>query len=354
MKTPLRTSWSASLLALCITTSSLSALAQTPEERAGARSAARAGVEAYDAGRYAESLDRFNRAEKLVHAPTHLLYIARCNVKLGFLVRAQEAYQQLIREQLGAGAPQAFRDAQASAERELAEIAPKIGSLTVTINGLADPSHATVTMDGSPISSALIGIPFPADPGKHVFVVSAEGYTSQTVERSLPEGGKDTVELKLQATSSAPGLAANTAQPESHPGDTQTASSPGEPAPSSTRSSLRIPAYAALGVGVLGIGAGTYFFLARSKAKGDASDAFDACAPDCTASERRHIDDLDSKAASRGTFSAVSFIVGGVGAIAGVTLLVLDAGHSDASKSASKSQLRGWVGPGSLGLSGSF
>ncbi|MGC4065119.1 MAG: hypothetical protein QM784_10830 [Polyangiaceae bacterium] len=65
--------------------------------------------------------NRFNRAEKLVHAPTHLLYIARSNVKLGYLVRAQEAYQQLIREQLGASAPQAFRDAQGAAERELAE-----------------------------------------------------------------------------------------------------------------------------------------------------------------------------------------------------------------------------------------
>ncbi|MGC4065117.1 MAG: hypothetical protein QM784_10820 [Polyangiaceae bacterium] len=117
---------------------------------------------------------------------------------------------------------------------------------------------------------------------------------------------------------------------------------------------MRIPAYAALGVGVLGIGAGTYFFIARSKAKSDASDAFDACTPDCSASDRRHIDDLDSKAASRGTLSVVGFVVGGVGAIAGVTLLVLDAGHSDAPKSASAPALRGWVGPGSLGLSGSF
>ncbi|MGC4065118.1 MAG: hypothetical protein QM784_10825 [Polyangiaceae bacterium] len=64
------------------------------------------------------------------------------------------------------------------------------------MSGVADPAQVTVTMDSTPISSALIGIPFPADPGKHVFVAAADGYSSQSVERSLPEGGKDIIELK--------------------------------------------------------------------------------------------------------------------------------------------------------------
>jgi hypothetical protein len=354
MKTLLGADWNSCLFGLCIAITSASALAQTPEERAGARASARAGVEAYDAGRYAESLDRFSRAEKLVHAPTHLLYLARTNAKLGYLVRAQEAYQQLIREQLGASAPQAFRDAQVAAERELAEIALKIGSVTVAVTGLAEPSRATVTMDGVAISSALIGIPFPADPGKHVFVASADGYSSQSVEQNLSEGGKETIELRLQATANASSTPEVAPQPSDTTSGARATESTEGAGPNADRSSLKIPAFAALGVGVLGIGAGTYFVFARGKANDDASSEYHSCAPDCSASQQQRIDDLDSKAASHGTLSLVSYVLGGVGAAAGITLLVLDAGRSDTSKSASASELRGWVGPGSLGLSGSF
>jgi len=53
------------------------------ENRAAARSAAVAGATAMNEGRFAEAADLFTRAEALVHAPTHLLYLARTQVKLG-------------------------------------------------------------------------------------------------------------------------------------------------------------------------------------------------------------------------------------------------------------------------------
>ncbi len=52
------------------------ASAQTDEERAGARAAGLAGLEAYQAGKYDQAVDYFGRAESLMHAPTHLLYLA--------------------------------------------------------------------------------------------------------------------------------------------------------------------------------------------------------------------------------------------------------------------------------------
>src|SRR5579883_2443273 len=50
------------------------------------------------------------RAEALVHAPTHLLYIARTEAKLGQLVEASETYARIQHEALAPDAPKAFVD----------------------------------------------------------------------------------------------------------------------------------------------------------------------------------------------------------------------------------------------------
>ena len=73
-------------LALALLTAAPMADAQTNSERAGARAAAGEGLKAFNEGRHAEAIDLFTRAESLVHAPPHLLYIARANEKLGWLV----------------------------------------------------------------------------------------------------------------------------------------------------------------------------------------------------------------------------------------------------------------------------
>src|SRR4051812_5156740 len=66
--------------------------AQTDHDRAAARSAAEAGADAFEQGHFERSLEFFGRAEQLVHAPPHLLYMARSFVKLGRLVDARETY----------------------------------------------------------------------------------------------------------------------------------------------------------------------------------------------------------------------------------------------------------------------
>src|SRR3954463_8383902 len=88
------------------------AWAQTKEQKAGARAAADAGGDAFDAGKYAEAADLFERAERLLHAPPHLLYAARAHAKLGHVVEARELYLTLTREHLAANAPRPFREAQ--------------------------------------------------------------------------------------------------------------------------------------------------------------------------------------------------------------------------------------------------
>src|SRR4051812_32878443 len=81
------------------------ALAQTDEQRSGARAAATAGGKAYGDGQWEQSIDMFSRAETLVHSPVHLLYMGRAHEKLGQLVRARESYLRITNEELPASAP---------------------------------------------------------------------------------------------------------------------------------------------------------------------------------------------------------------------------------------------------------
>src|SRR5215468_6119020 len=129
-----RTLSSAALFLLMCATAAPS-FAQTDEQRAGARSLATEGAQAFNEGRFKDAVDLFTKAESLVHAPPHLLFMARAHAKLGQFVKAREAYLKIVKEQLAPNAPQAFRDAQATADEERKQVEPHIGRLTVKVEG---------------------------------------------------------------------------------------------------------------------------------------------------------------------------------------------------------------------------
>src|SRR6476661_8447773 len=107
--------------------------ADADEHRAGARAAATEGAKAMEEGRYEQAIDLFTRAESLVHAPPHLVYMARSYVKLGKLVRASETYLKVTRETLASNAPKAFSEAQTIANEELAALKGRLPSVTIEV-----------------------------------------------------------------------------------------------------------------------------------------------------------------------------------------------------------------------------
>jgi hypothetical protein len=126
----------------------LPARAQTDEQRAAARSLATNGATAFNEGRYGDAIDMFRRAEALVHAPPHLLYLARSEAKLGRLVASRESYLKIVKETLPAGAPQAFRDAQVAADQELRQVEPRIANLQISVEGGQGAQDLKVVVNG--------------------------------------------------------------------------------------------------------------------------------------------------------------------------------------------------------------
>jgi hypothetical protein len=319
-------------------------------------------------GRWADCADLMSRAESLVHSPTHLLYMARAYAKLGKLVIARETYNRVIREQLPANAPPAFRAAQADAKKELEALKPRVPYISVVVQG-AGPLPVIVTMDGVRVPDALVGVPRPVDPGEHRFQARGEGMESNVNTVTVHEGDRETVVLTLKEGGGLkPGEAgeppedappAEPASAETKPGQEPQPLAPEQPGGADEGvqaedkgAGLRIGAYAAFGVGAVGLGLGTVFIIQRGSKRSEADDLYSQCAPTCPPATQDEIADLDSSADSAGTLATVGFIVGGVGIASGVTLLLLSS--KQAPTESAQAHIEPWIGLGSAGVRGTF
>lgn len=339
-------------VALAVATSALigaaPAHAQTDEERAGARAAAMEGVRAFQDQRWTEAIDYFNKAESLIHAPTHLLYLARAYTQTGQLVKAREAYVKLVKEQLPPNAPQAFQDAQRDGAGELAAIEKRLPSVRVLVQGASN--NVTATQDEVPFPSVLIGVPRPVDPGKYAFRAFAPGLASDTVTVDLAEGQREVVTLVLKPSNEAVVGAANgtdAGAPQAPLHRDEGASSPARPGGGS--SAMTLGGYVGLGVGVLGLGAGTVFAIVSH---GKRADGDELCPGGlCRVSDKSELEALDSQASLMGQLAIAGFAVGAAGVATGVTLLLLGRETPSPAKVGSVTP---WVGYGSAGVAGTF
>jgi hypothetical protein len=279
---------------------------------AAARALGQEGVKLADAGNCQDAIDRLARAEKLFHAPTTLGRLGECQVQVGKIVEGTENLNKVVRETLAPGAPAAFKQAQERAARVLAEAKPKIARLKIAV---AEPSEApySVKVDGEPIPLASLNTNRPMDPGEHTIEAAAPGYKTTRAKVTLPEGGSDSVALRLEADEAA-------SKPEPAATGPVAPPPPKEVAPEEDRPmiSSRLPAYVAFGVGAAGVAVGSIFGLMALGKKGDLEDA---CSPVrvCPPSERERIDD----GKTFGTVSTVGFVIGGAALVAGAALFFM-------------------------------
>jgi hypothetical protein len=354
------------------------AWAQSDEERAGARAAATEGAQAFGKQRWAEAADLFSRAESLVHAPPHLLYMARAHVHLGRLVKAQEEYLKITRENLAPTAPKAFQDAQGDAAKELKELEPRVPQVKAVVKG-GEGRTLILTVDGEKVPAALIGVQRPIDPGEHRFQAMAEGLVSDVLTQTIREGTKETVTLFLKPGTppipiagtappggSAPGAAtsvpsaAPTAAPAASVATAGTGTTVGADTtvpPSGGGGGLRAASFVVLGLGAVGLGVAAVFASKASSKHKESDTQFDAAcgmnSAKCDA-ETPAIRDLEKQANDAKSLANIGLIAGGVGVAAGVTLLLLSGGGGSSSTGQPAASLTPWIGPASAGLSGKF
>lgn len=320
-------------VALALVLFSSRALAGDASDVAAARELATEGVILADAGKCEQAIDKLARAEKLFHAPTILGRLGECQVEVGKLVEGTENLQKVIREPLGAAPPGAFVAARARAQKVLAIAQPKIAKLTIFV----EPETATVTVDGSPISSASLGTPRPTDPGLHAIEARAPGHQPMVKNISLTTSQVASITLKLEPTPDEP---TPPKEPTPEPPAKVVVTKPTPPAERAPVD--RTAAYVALGIGTAGLVAGTTFGLLALDQK---SALDDACVDKrCGRDAQSTLDDAQRWAA----FSSVGFAVGIAGLAAGTVLLITTPSDNK------RVHVAPTVGLGTFGLHGEF
>lgn len=189
------------LASLVVWLASSSAFAQMSEgeKKAAARAAYMEGVQLQDQGKPEGALAKFEAAQKLYDAPTHLLRIAQCQALLGKLVEAAETYETLTRKNLPAGSPEVFVQAQEQAKSEVPGLRQRIPTLKITVSPAPSTLQSlVVSVNDKQMPNELIGIARPVNPGAYRLSATANGYaTKAPVDLDLKEKESKSVELVL-------------------------------------------------------------------------------------------------------------------------------------------------------------
>ncbi len=318
---------------------SADAFAQTDADKAMARQLAVDGQEALDKGDAKTAEQRFAQADKLFHAPTLLLGLARAHKAQKKYFSAQAAYLKIISEGASPSSPPAFQRAVDDAKKEVEEVSGKVGNLVVSVKGNVE--GLSVTVDGEKISVAALGLKRPIDPGEHAVKATAPGYKEKNEKVRVEEGASQSVELSLEKDPNyVPPAVPSEAKPIDPKVDPRFIT---DAKPVETRAN-HLGSYIAWGVGGAGLILGVTTGIV---AMGKKSSIEKACGGNtCPASEQSNIDSYKTM----GTLSTIGFIVAGVGGAAGAVLW-FTAPQEEVKVSR---RITPYVLPGSVGLSGNF
>jgi hypothetical protein len=341
------------LMAAWVLASLLSATAAhadpTSADRETARTLMQQGREARDKGDLKEALKRFKGADDIMHVPTTALEVARAQVALGQFVEARDFIAEIRQIPPKPNEPAPFKEARKKADDLDASLNGRIPSLHISVTGGPDGAEATVTVDGVQLPAGALELPRTVDPGHHVVAVkvttkTAVGEGSQEVD--VREGETKPVEVALTMTA--------VEQPPEPPAPEP--SKPETPPPPTHSHSPTVMTWAGVGLGVVGVAAGTVTGILTLSKK---STLKSECGPSNSCPPGTATSDLNS-ANSFATVSTIGFIVAGVGAgVAVVTLLV---GHDEQAAPPASTPpqtdsglvVRPWIGLGAAGVGGRF
>ena len=283
----------------------------------------------FERGQWDAALEQFRNATSVMPSPVIALFEARCLVKLGRLVEADEAYRRVENFTLPPNATEASRRAIVSGREEGGVMRSRIPRLTLTFDADARDT-VEVRIDGRPVAPSTFETEQPIDPGVHRLEASKKGETSiwATETFTLKEGERRSVGVRPKVVAVALLVPPPPPPPPVPPDDR-----------SKTRRTL---GYLAVGVGgaglVTGLTAGLVMLGKKGQLDGDCPN--NVCPPAAHG-------DLDTFRTVR-TVSTVGYTVGVVGIGLGALLVF------SAPKPTPATTMTAFVGPAQAGLRGSF
>lgn len=146
----------------------------------------------------AEALGKFQAAQKLFDAPTHIFRIGQCLAATGKLVEAQEVFEVLTRRDIPANAPDAFKEAQEQGRKDLEKVRGRIPTLRIlVIPPPANLQSLQLRVNGAVMPVELVDIARPVNPGTYRVTATARDMKAAPVELKVEESTQKSIELKF-------------------------------------------------------------------------------------------------------------------------------------------------------------
>ncbi len=314
------------------------ARAQSAEDKAAAETLFENGKQLMRDRNFAEACPKFAESLRLDPGIGTELWLADCFEKTGRIASAwgmfRDAAESALRE----------RDSREKIARShAARLEPRLPKLTISVPEPARADGLVVKRDDAVVDKPVWGTEVPVDPGGHVVSATAPG--KKPWQRSVNVGESHAVAIVVPQLEDEP---AKPPERTSSPGGSSADNGPPSgvlhetpeqgPAPGTTQ---RLVGLVAVGVGVVGLGVGTYFGLS-AKSHLDDSNANGHCTPDNRCDPIGTQARNDAKSAA--LVSTLAF-VGGAALIAGGAALYLTAPKAGRSVAAT-----GLLLPGGGGL----
>ena len=251
--------------------------------------------------KFDEACPKFAASQRLDPAVGTLLNLGECYQRKGQLASAWVQY----REAASLAASRSDERRAQLAREKAATLEPKLGRIKIHA-----PRDVTVERDGAPVDVALFDTDVPVDAGAHVIEAKAAGKKPWRTTVASKDG--ELARVDVPALEDAPTTAAAAVPPKD-------ASPPPPPPASDSGGSLRIAGLVVAGVGVVGLGLGTFFALDASSKWSSVTDKCpDKVCPD--AATRDSVASTKDSAATSATLGTVGFVAGGALLVGGAIL----------------------------------
>lgn len=269
---------------------------------------------------FAEACAKLEESDRIDPAVGTLLYLAECYERVGRTASAWATFREAASLATTSGQSDRARVATSRAQA----LESKLSRLTVELApDVAKIPGVAVKRGTQRLEPSLFGTPLPVDPGEYRIEVTAPGYETWSTPIKV-EGGGATANVRVPAlVQSSEPLPATAATEPAAPQPVATDAAAPQPAPlvQSDKGGLSTQQTVGLvlgGVGVLGVGLGSYFGI---RAIGKNSDADEHC-PDPGLCRNQTGLTLAEDAKDQAKLSNIAFAAGGALVALGAVLFL--------------------------------
>lgn len=302
-----RWGWAAALLAGTLALSTVyiepSYAAPTPAETKKATDLFLEGRKIYDAGKdYPGAMAKMQQSYDTVNSPNSLVYVARCQTRLGNHKESWRTFKRVIAEADARAATDGakYKPTRDSAAVEILEVQKQIALLNITVNTTSPGAVARV--NGAVLQPNELGQDYPIDAGAVDVSLEVPGFAPSNQRLTLKKGERQVVAL-------TPGAANAAVTPP-----------PVTPPPKRSKPPF-LPI--AIAFGAVGVGGMAMFAAGGALSSSTFSDLEAAC-PTGRCPDHSN-DELIDDGKTQQTIANVGVVVGGVGLAASATFFILAA-----------------------------